>query len=76
MLVVSQSYYPGWRARVDGFDSPVVPTDVALCGVWVPSGVHTVDLAYRPRTFYQGATVSVMSLLLLGLLTARRRESS
>jgi hypothetical protein len=74
VLVVSQSYYPGWQARVDGRPAPVLPANVALCAVGVPAGRHTVELAYRPRPFAQGAAISAASMLLLALIAARRRR--
>jgi len=74
LLVVAQSWYPGWRARVDGRKSAVIPANLAQCGVGVPAGRHRVELRYRPREFRQGAVASLAGLALLGLIVLRLRE--
>lgn len=76
VLVASCSYYPGWRARIDGHTVPVLPVNLALCGVGVPAGEHTVELFYRPWQFEQGGAISLASLLLVVLLFVRRRAES
>lgn len=76
VLVMSQNYYPGWKALVDGKAALVYPADVAQCGVTMPAGKHTVELRYRPRQFYQGLAISLCSVGLLGLLARRLREEN
>ena len=75
LLVVSQNLADGWTARVDGVAAPIVAIDGALMGVFVPSGRHTVTLAYLPRTFLAGGAVTTFALLAAGLTVAvpRRR---
>jgi len=48
LLIVSQSYYPGWRAEVDGAAAPVVVANSAFIGVPVAAGSQTVVLRFRP----------------------------
>jgi uncharacterized membrane protein YfhO len=72
-LVTSDAYYPGWRASIDGRDVPLYRADYAIRGVLVPAGEHTVRFDYRPRSFYLGAGVSLISLLLLIALAIRAR---
>lgn len=62
MLVVSQAWYPGWRASVDGHASPVVRVDGLVQGVPVPAGHHRVALRYVAPGLAAGAAVSVLSL--------------
>ncbi|MBN1867471.1 YfhO family protein [Candidatus Sumerlaeota bacterium] len=71
ILVLSQNYYPGWRARVDGVAAPVLRSNVAQVGIPLAAGAHTVEVRYRPREFTQGAIVSVISLCLLALVARR-----
>jgi hypothetical protein len=73
LLVVADSYYPGWQARVDGVAVPVSPANVAQCAVPVPAGRHQVEMFFRPREFVQGALVSGFSLLLAALIVVRWR---
>jgi len=74
VLVLSQNYYPGWKAWLDGRAAPVFPANVAQCGVAVPPGKHRVEWRYRPRAFYQGLVISLVSLALLGLIAWRLKE--
>jgi hypothetical protein len=75
-LVLSDVYYPGWRASVDGREAHVYQTDYALRGVRVPAGVHVVEFTYAPRSLRVGAYVSAFSLLAIALvsLALARRE--
>jgi hypothetical protein len=64
-LVTSDAYYPGWRASIDSRDAWLYRADYAIRGVMVPAGEHTVRFDYRPRSFYLGAGISLVSMLLL-----------
>jgi len=72
-LVTSDAFYPGWRARIDGREVPLYRADYAIRGVPVPPGEHTVRFDYRPRSFYLGAGISLISMLLLIVLAVRAR---
>jgi len=72
-LVTSDAYYPGWRASIDGRDVPLYRADYAIRGVLMPAGEHTVRFDYRPRSFYLGAGVSLISMLLMIALAVRAR---
>jgi hypothetical protein len=63
LLVVSQIYYPGWVAFVDGQETPVVRADYALTSVPLNPGNHTVKLAFRPSSFRVGLSISIVSCL-------------
>jgi hypothetical protein len=65
-LVLSESYYPGWRARIGDRDVPVQRTNLALQGVTVPSGEHVVTFEFDSLTLRAGAAASAIALL--GLL--------
>ena len=71
VVVVSQMYYPGWKASVDGSSARVYPVDVALTGFIVPSGLHEVRLYFRPNSFLLGLAISIVSLT--AALVALRR---
>ncbi len=61
-LVLLDSYYPGWRAFVDGRRVEILRANYAFRAVALPAGKHTVEFAYNPRPFFAG--------LGIGLLTA------
>lgn len=77
LLVLSDSHYPGWRAYVDGEERPILPTDLALRGVYLEAGDHTVRFAYAPRSFRLGVLLTLLSAGVLGawpLATRLRRR--
>jgi hypothetical protein len=72
LLVMADAYDPGWRASVDGRETPVLRANVAFRAVVVPSGRHVVVLVYRPWSVRAGLAISAVALLSLGLVTLRR----
>jgi hypothetical protein len=79
LLVVSDVYYPGWRARVDGREASIFQTDYALRGVFVPAGEHAVEFAYEPRSLRVGAVVSALAIIAIALVAlwlARRERAT
>jgi hypothetical protein len=77
MVVVRNSYDPGWRARIDGRPARVLAADGIVQAVPVPAGRHTITLAYRDPSIalgILGSCFGVVTLLAVGWL-ARRRAS-
>lgn len=70
LLVIRDSYAPGWRAEVDGVATDVVPVDHALRGVAVPDGRSEVVLSYAPPLMVAGAWLSLGGLVLTAVLAA------
>ena len=67
LLVLSDAYYPGWIAFLDGDDGRApVRADFLLRGVPVPAGRHSVVFEFRPRANLVGAVISLATAL--GLL--------
>lgn len=66
LVVQNDTWYPGWRATVDGRPVPIIRTDLIFRGIEVPAGDHEVILTYEPRVL-RSALVA-MPLVLLGLL--------
>jgi uncharacterized membrane protein YfhO len=81
MLVLSDTWFPGWKAQVDGADATVEQVDYVLRGVRLGPGEHTVSLRYAPASWTAGRLVSALALagLVLALLLslrARRRTAT
>ncbi len=81
-LVVSENYYPGWMATVDGTPAPTVRTDYVLIGIPLPAGARTVELTFTSPAFERGkiATVAALALAVLwwgaGAVADRRASAS
>ncbi|HET7584637.1 MAG TPA: YfhO family protein [Gemmatimonadaceae bacterium] len=79
-LVVSENYYPGWSATVDGKPAQLGPADYTLIGVPLPEGARTVDLTFSSRPYHRGLLISdaglIVALLVIGLgiILPRRRR--
>ncbi|MCW5970671.1 MAG: YfhO family protein [Blastocatellales bacterium] len=75
-LVLSEIYYRGWEAWVDGRRVPVEKVNHALRGVAVAPGVHRVEFVFRAHSFRTGAVYSGVGALLLiaGGIGWRRRK--
>jgi len=54
LLVQTDAWYPGWIARVDGVERPLLRVNHGLRGVAVPPGDHEVQFLYVPRRFLLG----------------------
>ena len=74
MVVLSDTSYPGWRARVDHLPAKIYEVNGAMRGVVVPRGHHTVTMRYRPLSVYLGAALTLLGVMaaLSIVLLARR----
>ncbi len=73
LLVVSQTWYPGWTATVNGSPRPIKRAYGVLMGVFVDSGISEVQFIYRPTYFYWalGLTILAASTLILAAVGVR-----
>lgn len=76
VLVVSEIFYPGWEATVDGRPVRILLSDYLLRGISLPAGKHRVEMRYRAPAACIGLTISALTLSLLCLvaLYARRQR--
>ena len=63
-LVISENWYPDWKAMVDGRPAPVLRADHTLLGVVLPSGAQEVSLRFHSDSYDHGKVVSLLSLIL------------
>ena len=66
ILVAGESYYPGWKAYVDGAERKILKANYALRALPIEAGEHEVLFSYEPLSFTIGAYTSAGSLLILG----------
>jgi hypothetical protein len=64
-LVTSEAHYPGWRAFLDGVETPIVMTNAAFRGLPVPAGRHRVEMRFEPAILVYSAALSIAGLALL-----------
>jgi len=67
LLILSELYYPGWRATVNGRATEIYKVDGALRGILVPQGESRIAVAYAPFSFYAGGALSLLTFT--GVLT-------
>ncbi|MBI4004908.1 YfhO family protein, partial [Candidatus Roizmanbacteria bacterium] len=76
IVVFSDSYYPGWEARVDNRPVAILAANINQKAVVVKRGKHIVSFIYQPQTVRLGATVSAIGYLvvLIALLFLIRKR--
>jgi hypothetical protein len=62
LLVVSDNWYPGWHAAVDGTPADIWRVNTVIRGVEVGPGRHTVTMSYRPFSVYFGLFCTMVGL--------------
>ncbi|MFH1562063.1 MAG: YfhO family protein [Nitrospirota bacterium] len=75
-LFLSDTYYPGWRAFIDGKPTKIYRANYTFRAISFPKGTHTVEFRYLPLSFLVGVVGSGMTVvILIGLILIwRKRE--
>jgi uncharacterized membrane protein YfhO len=73
MVILTDSWFPGWRATIDGKPAPILKAYGAFRGVVVGEGDHTIEMLYRPWSVFIGAAMSG-SAVIYALFMALGRE--
>jgi uncharacterized membrane protein YfhO len=77
MVVLADTYFPGWRATVDGQRSRIYEPYGVLRGVVVEGGEHIIEFVYRPWSVTVGAVMTGTGFLAgLFLIPLGRRHTS
>jgi len=76
-LVLTDQYYPGWRAAVDGVAVPLYVADYLFRAVFLDGGNHRVVFRYQPTRFRGGLIGAGVgaALVVIGLIVDRRRRA-
>lgn len=64
-LVLTDAYYPGWRAFVDGEPTEILRADYYFRALSLPEGQHCVEFTYDPLSFRVGVALSIGALFCL-----------
>jgi len=79
-LIVSENYYPGWQATVDGKAAEPARANFTLIGVPLPEGARRVELTFDSPAYERGKLITLFALgttaavMLVGLVADRRRR--
>ena len=76
-LFMSEAYYPGWKAYVDGTEEEILRADYLFRAIPVGPGSHRIEVVYQPLSFKVGLAVSLLTVVMLGgvwlIFTIRKR---
>ncbi len=61
-LVLSENYYPGWRAWVNGREQPILRVDYTLRGLLLDKGTNEIRFVFKPQSFLLGAWITMLTL--------------
>lgn len=78
MVVLSDSFYPGWQATVDKKSVAISDVNFGMRGVPVPRGTHEINYIYRSSTVFAGGAMSASGVLascLLVFFDRKRRRA-
>ena len=80
LVVLSDNYYPGWRALIDDVPVEILRANCTMRAVNVPSGRHLVSFVFMPAAFFVSMYVSVaaaaVTLAALILFANKRKRSN
>jgi uncharacterized membrane protein YfhO len=69
LAVFSDIYYAkGWKAFIDGKETPIMKADYVLRAIKIPAGNHSIEFHFHPDTFYNGQKIALLGSILVILL--------
>ncbi|MEX2109972.1 MAG: hypothetical protein WD802_05190 [Gemmatimonadaceae bacterium] len=63
-LIVSENFYPGWRAQVDGKPARIGRANLSLIGVELPEGARRVELEFTSPSYETGKTITWIAIVI------------
>jgi uncharacterized membrane protein YfhO len=64
MLVISDNFYPGWKAYVDDKETKIYRANYTFRAIGLPAGKHIVRFSYEPGSFKIGLAISIVSTII------------
>jgi uncharacterized membrane protein YfhO len=74
ILVVKDSFYPGWKVKVDNKAGKIYNVNYAFMGIPVKQGTHEVDLYYSKDGFYCGLLLTLLGILAYIIICIAERK--
>lgn len=82
IFVLSDTYYPGWKAAIDNKNVPIERANLNFRALYLPKGKHVIDFIYEPLPFYTGKNITIITslavfcgILFSGILKKRHKRS-
>lgn len=72
-VVLADTWYPGWKAYVDGVKTEIRRANYLFRAVPLAAGEHQLVFVYQPASFYTGALLSMLGLVMMGFLWRKTR---
>jgi hypothetical protein len=69
ILFMSETYYPGWKVYIDGYEGTIYRANYAFRGVPLEPGEHKVEFLYRPLSVFWGGVTTLLSIIIAGILS-------
>src|SRR5207247_11412723 len=76
VLLLSDTYYPGWRCAIDGENVPIFIADFLFRGIHLPPGNHEIIFSYQPQSFICVLRISSIAALATIASAVRTRRST
>ena len=64
ILVLSEVYYPAWKAKIDGIDTKIYRANYNFRAINVPSGQHSIEMEYASIAYEKGRLITLITLIL------------
>jgi hypothetical protein len=64
-LFLSDTYYPGWKAYINGVEAKIYRANYVFRAIQIPAGDHKVEFVYRPSSFRVGVIGSLATIACL-----------
>ncbi len=64
-LVISDTFYPGWKAKLDGESQPILLSNYAFRSLQIPAGKHHLTMSYEPKSLKIGCLISLAAVFVL-----------
>lgn len=72
VVVIADSYFPGWRLFVDGKPGKIYKVNEAFRGVPIEAGQHSIEMSYYPHSLRIGLWTTIASLFVITIVSFRK----
>jgi uncharacterized membrane protein YfhO len=76
MLVLSEVFYPGWKAWVDNQETPVLRANYLFRAIELPARAHRVRFKYEPMAFMVGVGLALFTMGTLVIIQIWRTQKN